>query len=305
MIELRAVGKRYYTEPGPRKKARGIDALRAVTLSVPAGSALGVVGPNGAGKSTLFSLLLGFIRPTSGSLEIDGMAPRDFTRKRGASYLPERFRLPPGWRVRPSLEALAQLEKLSEPHKRAEEVIAQLGLGEHAGKRISELSRGLLQRVGIAQALLAKRDLVVLDEPTEGLDPIWRLRLRELVAQLRAEGRTMLIASHDLNEVERFVDRVVLLADGAVRDTIDLGRTDDSEQRYRIELRAPIPEVAEIFDQVDDASSRVLLVTVRGSNDLSARLAALLAAGAIVESVTPAGGLEERVRAALRPEDRK
>ena len=305
MIELRAVGKRYYTEPGPRKKARGIDALREVTLSVPAGSALGVVGPNGAGKSTLFSLLLGFIRPTSGSLEIDGMAPRDFTRKRGASYLPERFRLPPGWRVRAALEALAQLEKVSPSNQRAEEVIAQLGLGEHADKRISELSRGLLQRVGIAQALLAKRDLVVFDEPTEGLDPIWRLRLREIVAQLRAEGRTMLIASHDLNEVERFVDRVVLLADGAVRDTIELARTDDAEQHYRIELRAPIAEVAEIFDQVDDANGRVLLVTVRGSNDLSARLAALLAAGAIVESVTPAGGLEERVRAALRPEDPK
>ena len=304
MIELRAVGKRYYTEPGPRRKARGIDALREVTLSVPAGSALGVVGPNGAGKSTLFSLLLGFIRPTSGELEIDGMAPRDFTRKRGASYLPERFRLPPGWRVRPSLEALAQLEKLAQPVQRAEEVIAQLGLGEHASKRVSELSRGLLQRVGIAQALLAKRDLVVLDEPTEGLDPIWRLRLRELIAQLHAEGRTLLIASHDLNEVERFVDRVVLLADGTVRENFGLTRSDDSAQRYRIELRAPVPEAGEIFEQVDDANERVLLVTVRGSNDLSARLAALLSAGGIIESVTPAGGLEERVRAALRPEER-
>jgi ABC-2 type transport system ATP-binding protein len=305
VIELRALGKRYYTEPGPRRKARGIDALRDVTLSVPAGSALGVVGPNGAGKSTLFSLLLGFIRPTSGELEIDGMAPRDFTRRRGASYLPERFRLPPGWRVRPALEALAQLEKLTQPTERAAEVIAQLGLEEHAGKRISELSRGLLQRVGIAQALLAKRDLVVLDEPTEGLDPIWRLRLREIIAQLRADNRTLLIASHDLNEVERFVDRVILLADGAVRENFALTRGTESFQQYRIELRAPVPEAREIFEQVDDANARVLLVTVQGSNDLSARLAALLSAGGIIESVTPAGGLEERVRAALRPEERK
>ena len=304
MIELRAVGKRYYTEPGPRKKARGIDALRDVTVSLPAGSALGVVGPNGAGKSTLFSVLLGFIKPTSGSIEIDGMAPRDFTRKRGAAYLPERFRLPPGWRVRAALEALAQLEKLPEPVERAEAVIAQMGLGEHADKRSSELSRGLLQRVGIAQALLARRDLVVLDEPTEGLDPIWRLRLRELIAQLRAEGRTLLIASHDLNEVERFVDRVLLLSDGSVRDDFALTRTDQAAQRYRIELRTPVAQVSDIFDQVDDASGRVLLVTVRDSNDLSARLAALLAAGGIVESVTQGEGLEERVRAALRPEDK-
>jgi ABC-2 type transport system ATP-binding protein len=304
MIELRALGKRYYTEPGPRKKARGIDALRDVTVSIPAGSALGVVGPNGAGKSTLFSLLLGFIKPTSGSIEIDGMAPRDFTRKRGAAYLPERFRLPSGWRVRAALEALAQLEKLPAPAERAEAVITQLGLGEHADKRISELSRGLLQRAGIAQALLARRDLVVLDEPTEGLDPIWRLRLRELITQLRSEGRTLLIASHDLNEVERFVDRVLLLSDGSVREDFALTSSAEATQRYRIELRAPVEQAADIFDQIDDANARVLLVTVRDSNDLSARLAALLAAGGIVESVTPGDGLEERVRAALRPESK-
>src|SRR6185369_11333977 len=150
MIELRELGKRYYTEPGPRRSARGIDALRSVTLSVPAGSALGVVGPNGAGKSTLFSLVLGFLHPTSGSIEIDGIAPRDFTRLRGAGYLPERFRLPPGWRVRTAIEALAELDRVAEPAKRASDVIELLGLGEHSNKRISELSRGLLQRVGIA-----------------------------------------------------------------------------------------------------------------------------------------------------------
>jgi ABC-type multidrug transport system ATPase subunit len=83
MIEVRALGKRYYTEPGPRRKARGIDALRDVTVSIPAGSALGVVGPNGAGKSTLFSLLLGFIKPTSGSIEIDGW-PRAISRRNAA-----------------------------------------------------------------------------------------------------------------------------------------------------------------------------------------------------------------------------
>ncbi len=299
MIELRELGKRYYTEPGPRRTARGIDALRAVTLSVPKGSALGVVGPNGAGKSTLFSLLLGFLHPTSGSVEIDGLAPRDFTRTRGAGYLPERFRLPPGWRVRAALEALAALDRVPDPDARAGAVITQLGLEEHAGKRIRELSRGLLQRVGIAQALLAQRDLVVLDEPTEGLDPIWRLRLRESIAQLREQGRTLLIASHDLNEVERFVDQVVLLDAGAIRETFTIARAANAEARYRIELRAPVAQAAEIFPHTDDASGRVLHVTVPGSDDLSARLAALLAAGAIIESVTPAGGLEERVRAAL------
>src|SRR5262245_2349994 len=302
MIEMRGAGKRYYTEPGPRRKARGIDALRDVTLSVPAGSTLGVVGPNGAGKSTLFSLALGFLKPTSGSIEIDGMGPREYNRKRGAAYLPERFRLPPGWRVRPALEALAELERLPDPVKRAGEVIDQLGLAEHADKRTSELSRGLLQRLAIAQALFARRDLVVLDEPTEGLDPIWRLRLREIVAQLRAEGRTMLIASHDLSEVERFVDRVVLLDGGTVRDTFAVKQAEGAELHYHIALRDPVEGATEIFERVVAADTRLLHVTVRDSNDISARLAPLLAAGAIVESVTPAGGLEERVRAAFDKE---
>jgi ABC-type multidrug transport system ATPase subunit len=144
----------------------------------------------------------------------------------------------------------------------------------------------------------------VLDEPTEGLDPIWRLRLRDLITQLRKEGRTLLIASHDLGEVERFVDTVVLLDAGTVKETIPIARSTDSTQRYRIFLRAPVEQAAQIFQDIDDPTARVLHVTVLGADDLSARLAALLAAGGIVESVMPAGGLEERVRAALGEQTR-
>jgi ABC-type multidrug transport system ATPase subunit len=304
LIELETLGKRYYTTPGPRRSAKYVDALRDVTLSIPAESAWGVVGPNGAGKSTLFSLLLGFLKPTSGKVEIGGLAPRDYTRTQGASYLPERFRLPADWPVRAALAALARLERLPDTTARTACVLEQTGLSEHADKKVGTLSRGLLQRLGIAQALLAQRTLVVLDEPTEGLDPIWRLRLREIISELRAAGRTLLVASHDLNEVERFVDHVVLLDQGTIRETFASARDRNQPRRYRIELAGTTANVQDIFSTVDQTDGRTLIATVSDANDLSARLAALLAAGAIIESVTPADRLEERVRAALDREPR-
>ncbi|HSL72700.1 MAG TPA: ABC transporter ATP-binding protein [Longimicrobiales bacterium] len=304
LIELNTLGKRYYTTPGPRRSAKYVDALRDVTLSIPAQSAWAVVGPNGAGKSTLFSLLLGFLKPTSGQVQIDGLEPRAYTRTHGAAYLPERFRLPGGWPVRGALEALARLERLPDAAARTAAVLEQTGLAEHADQKVGALSRGLLQRLGLAQSLLAAHSLVVLDEPTEGLDPIWRLRLREIISELRADGRTLLIASHDLNEVERFVDQVVLLDQGTIRETFAAAPDQAEPRRYRIELSSAVADVQNIFPKVDQSDGRSLIVTVTDANDLSARLAALLAAGAIVESVTPADRLEQRVRAALDREPR-
>src|SRR5687768_10223542 len=106
MIELQEVTKKYRTAPGPNRNARTIDAIRGITLSVPAGTSVGVVGPNGAGKSTLFGLVLGFLRPTTGAITIEGLEPREYLRRNGASYLAERFQLPERWLLRDGLIAL-------------------------------------------------------------------------------------------------------------------------------------------------------------------------------------------------------
>jgi ABC-2 type transport system ATP-binding protein len=284
MIELDQVSKSFRTAPSPNRNAKVVQALRDVSLTVTKGSAVGVVGPNGAGKSTLFGVLLGFLRPTT----------------RGAGYLPERFMLPGRWLVRDGLIALARLESLAEAVARADALLERFDLAVHGDKTVDALSRGLLQRLGLAQALLAARDLIVLDEPTEGLDPIWRLRLRELIAELRSEGRTLLIASHELNEIERFVDEAIVLENGAVRETIATARAADAARVYRIALREPLPASALIFpDARIDASDRVLHVTIADTADLSARLAALLEQGAVIESVTPADSLEQKVHTAL------
>ncbi|HEX7120112.1 MAG TPA: ABC transporter ATP-binding protein [Longimicrobiales bacterium] len=247
MIELNNVTRIYPAAPG--RGRHDTAALRDVSLAIPDGGVWGIVGPNGAGKTTLFGLVLGFLHPTEGTVRIDGLEPRRYLRRHGAAYLPERFRLPPEWTLGAALRALASLEGLQRraARDRVDSLLDRFELTAHAAKPIGALSRGLNQRLGLAQALLADRPLVVLDEPTEGLDPLWRVRFRDVVAGLRDASRTLLIASHDLAEVERLADRVVLLEAGRVREVFDVARDAAGPLAYRLTLAAPSPAVAEAF----------------------------------------------------------
>lgn len=301
MIRLEQAGRRFRLRGAPP-----VDALSAVTLTIEAGSVTAVVGPNGAGKTTLFALVLGFLRPTSGRVLVGGMEPRRWARARGAAWLPERFELPAGWHVGESLRAFARLEGMdpAAAAQATDAVLARLNLGAQARKPVETLSRGTLQRLGLAQALLARRELIVLDEPTQGLDPLWRLRLREIVAELRAEGRTVLLASHELDEVERLADRAVVLRDGTVESVVDLTTSRDSSAptTYLVHLeRDPLAAIASAFPDATRTPSQdggtTLRVSVTDSADLTARLGVLIDGGARIVSVRPAdAGLEARVR---------
>jgi ABC-type multidrug transport system ATPase subunit len=303
MIAFEAVGKMYgaHRPPGSRSTVR---ALSDVTLEIPRGEAWAVVGPNGAGKSTLFGLLLGFLRPTEGRVTIDGQDPARYVRRHGAGYLPERFALPPEWPVRDALIGLARLDGAGpDAAARASAAIERFGLEAHAEKPVGALSRGLLQRVGLAQATLTHRDLVVLDEPTEGLDPLWRIRMLGEVTALRSRGATVLLASHDLAEVERTADRAVLLDAGGVREVLETRPADDPST-WEIVVAAPSPPASDAFPGArllsGDDESRTWAVVVADAAELSGRLAGLLAAGAVVLGVRPlTEPLEERVRRAL------
>lgn len=340
MIEFQRVCKSFARRPGPGPGAGEIVAVREVTLSVPAGQVWGVVGPNGAGKTTLFALALGFLRPDKGSVRVDGAEPRAYLRRHGAAYLPERFQLPARWRVRPALKALARLEGLAgrEAERRVTEGIERFGLETHADASVASLSRGLLQRMGLAQTALAERRLVVLDEPTQGLDPLWRVRFRAYVQELARGGRTVLIASHDLAELERMSNRVILLDQGSIREMLDLELAVPDRLAYRLELAGTTAAVSEIFPGAErmrgaaaeeaaadrsagaeppmarqtlaeratadgmsaPGAGALYRVTAANSAELTERLAALIEAGAIVASVIPERArLEERVRHAL------
>lgn len=297
MIELEAAGKHY----GPRHSARA-PALQDVTLAIPRGSTLAVVGPNGAGKTTLFGLVLGFLRPTTGAVRVGGMPARSWARAHGVGYLPERFAPPREWRVRDTLRALARVENL--PVDTADAALEQWDLGAYGDSEIGSLSHGLLQRVGLAQALLAPRELVVLDEPTEGLDPLWRVRLREAVNGLTARDCTVLIASHDLAEVERMCARAVLLRDGRVREVLETAAP-RSASAWRITLAAPHAAFDTAFPAALPADmEHTWDVTTADAGELNARMAAAIAGGARIIAISAVHEpLEARVQRALRDEE--
>ncbi|MEX2582502.1 MAG: ABC transporter ATP-binding protein [Gemmatimonadota bacterium] len=231
MIELSEVTKSYgWGIPGRRQ----VQALRGVTFSVEPGSSLGIVGLNGAGKSTLLRILLGYVRPSSGEATLAGLPPRAYAEKFGVAYVPERVSIQRGWTVRGALRAYAMLGEIGEDAwQRVEGAIDRLGLRELADRKIGSLSKGNVQRVGIAQALLGERKLMVLDEPTDGLDPVWIAELREVVRNwLSADPeRTLVLASHNLAEVERLTSRVLLLHGGVLEGELESENGDEPLER--------------------------------------------------------------------------
>jgi ABC-2 type transport system ATP-binding protein len=301
MITFDRVGKSYGAGRLGDRAPRAVHALRDVTLAFEPGAVHAIVGPNGAGKTTLLGLLLGFLRPTAGDVLIEDDDPAVYVRRAGAGYLPERFALPEQWPVRSALAALARLDG-ADAAGVVERALDRYDLAPVADRELGMLSRGTLQRVGLAQAFLPERPLIVLDEPTEGLDPVWRIRFRDGVVAARERGATVILASHDLAEVERLADRAILLEDGRVRDVLETRGSDDDGRAYTLRLVEPSDAVALLFPgaaPLDDAAA-AYRIDVASAEDLSRRLAALLETGALVAAVQPvAQPFEERVRRAL------
>ena len=223
MIELAEVVKAYRAR-GIRRSEE-IRALDGVSLAVEPGTAIGIVGLNGAGKSTLLRVLLGYARPTSGTVKVGGLRARTYAERHGVAYVPERVTLPRAWTVRGAMRAFAMLGNLGDDAwEQVEAAIERLGLQGLAERQVRALSKGNLQRLALAQALLGDRQLMVLDEPTDGLDPVWIVKLRELVTEWRSgrAERVVVLASHNLAEVARLCDRVILLHNGRIQGDLPL-----------------------------------------------------------------------------------
>jgi ABC-2 type transport system ATP-binding protein len=207
-------------------------ALKGLNLSVLPGEVFGFLGPNGAGKTTTMNVLLGFVAPTAGDAFLFGVNVREPIARQRIGYLPELTYYYKFLTAEELLRFYAKIFGLRR-HVAEERIDSILKLVEldHARKRtIRTYSKGMQQRVGLAQALINNPDLLILDEPTSGLDPIGRMKVREIIQRLKNEGKTVFFSSHELGEVETVCDRVAILADGQLRAE---GRVHQLVQTYQ------------------------------------------------------------------------
>lgn len=298
MIQFDNVSKTYRSFVPPRTN----DALRDFSSEIRRGEVFGIAGPNGAGKTTMLGLVLGFLSPTAGRIRVDGHSPREYVERYGVVYVPEIITIPTWWTVRGALNRYSVLAgvRAADRRERVDAVIAKLGLEEQQGKRIKQLSKGNVQRVGIAQALLRETNLIVFDEPTHGLDPVWTQRFRGVVDALRNEDRSILIASHNLDELERLADRVAILDHGQLSRTADAHHQATGEfTEYQLVLMEDHPAIAQAFPGAERIAHRkdVAYHIVGTIPDLNAALQQVITAGARVRAFFPA---RSRLEAAFR-----
>ncbi len=224
-VAVRGLVKEYRRWFGLRRRL----AVDGVSFTAPPASVTAIVGPNGGGKSTTMKCLLGLLRPTRGDVRLFGRPPSDLAARARLGYLPEESPFPPFLRLEAALRFYAELGKVprAERGARAGELLERVGLAWARGARVGELSKGMLRRFGLAQALVARPEVLVLDEPTSGLDPFGVRDFRAIVEAERARGTAVLLSSHLLADVEKVADRVVLfhrgkiLADGALAEVTD------------------------------------------------------------------------------------
>lgn len=212
--------------------------MRGLSLDVYRGEVFGFLGPNGAGKSTFIKMLLGLIRPTQGNAEILGGRLGDLAIRGRVGFLPEHFRFYDWLTSTELLQLHGRLYGLSAEslRQRVPPLLERVGLAPHADKQLRDFSKGMLQRIGLAQALLSEPDLIFLDEPTSGLDPVGRRLVRDIIGAQRERGAAVFLSSHLLSEVEVTCDRVAFVKAGEVIETREVKSF--QEDRNRVFVRA-------------------------------------------------------------------
>lgn len=202
-----------------RRSQREIRALRGVSLQAHAGEVFGLLGPNGAGKTTLIKALLGVVRPTSGTAALFGKRAGSSAASRRVGYLPESLRIDRHHSARSALRFYGRMSGMDEATigRRSDELLELVQLQGRDRESVKRFSKGMYQRLGLAQALMHDPDLLVLDEPTDGLDPVGRSQVRQVLEYLRDQGKTIFLNSHILQEVELVCSRVAILAAGEIR----------------------------------------------------------------------------------------
>ncbi len=286
ILELQEISKSYRTHLSLRKYW----ILRELSLSVEAGEIFGFIGTNGAGKTTTIKLALGLIFPDSGTVRLFGENAGRVELRRRIGFLPENPYLYDYLTGAEFLDFHARLFGLgsADRRRRVGDLLERVGLRNRGDRQLRHYSKGMLQRIGLAQALINDPDLVILDEPMSGLDPIGRREVRDIILDLKARGRTVFFSTHILSDTEMICDRVGMLVKGSLKA---VGRIDDLLTRevrfWEVAARGlrddSLPS-GRIVSRRDDLA----LARVETQADLNRLLAFLAARGASLVSVTPA-----------------
>jgi ABC-2 type transport system ATP-binding protein len=289
VIDVRDLRKTYRT-PFRRKK---VEALRGISFAVQRGHIFGFVGPNGAGKTTTIRTLMGLIRPTGGSATILGHTIPSRAARAKVGFLPESPYFYDYLTIGELLDLAGRLFGLDAAARkvRANALIERVGLDRARTQSLKKFSKGMLQRAGLAQALMNDPEVVVLDEPTSGLDPIGRKEVRDLILELREQGKTVMFSSHILTDIEAIADQVAIVARGSLQS---IGTPAELVKRTVLgfDLKVRIAADAAIEDLTTGASRvrRVadeLALTLGADADIDAWLERAHAAGAKVLAVEP------------------
>lgn len=226
-----------------------VEAVAGLDLEVRAGEIFGFLGPNGAGKTTTIKMLMGLIRPTSGSMQLFGGSPDELATRARIGYLPEHPYFYDYLRPAEILDFYARLFRIPKPERRRriDHLLHVVGLDAARDRKLRTFSKGMLQRVGIASALVNEPDLVVLDEPLSGLDPIGRKEMRDIIVGLRDAGRSVFFSSHILSDIELICDKVAIIDRGAIRS---VGSLDDLMDQERVHAEIVVSGIGDAFAAV-------------------------------------------------------
>jgi ABC-2 type transport system ATP-binding protein len=280
-----------------RPKARAVDG---VDFDVRRGEVFGLLGPNGSGKSTTVKMILGLLYPTKGHIEVFGHSPRHVATKERIGYLPEESYLYRFLDSRETLDFFGNLFELpaKERQKRAEQLLEMVGLKQVHARAVGEFSKGMQRRIGLAQALINDPDLIILDEPTSGLDPIGCREVKDLIIALARRGKTVLLSSHLLADVEDVCDRVVIYYGGKIQamgtlkelltehDTIRITMPPLSRETMQRVLEVIRADVAEDRVKIDNPTQNLesyFLEVVRKARESAAETAGATSQNVIAE----------------------
>ncbi len=285
-----------------RKEFGSTVAVADLTLQVNRGEVFGFLGPNGAGKTTSVKMLMGLISATSGAATLLDRPLGDLRARERIGFLPEHFRFHEWLRAAEFLELHGRLFGMS--RSEAVEVIPDLlelvGLGKRADTKLSAFSKGMLQRIGLAQALINEPDLVFLDEPTSGLDPLGRRLVRDIIGDLKSEGITVFLNSHLLSEIELTCDRVAFIRHGEILRVASLAELEQEAVEITIRVGQPTAELISNLAQfgdgarLDESSGRIHM-TVSSEDEIPEIVSWLVEGGNNIYELSPQRlSLEER-----------